>query len=210
MIDILLADDHSIVREGVRRILGTRSDLRVLAEACDGAQAVELALRLRPDLAILDLSMPRLSGIEAIAAIRRQTATRCIAFSMHETHEHVKQALRAGAAAYVVKSGRSDELLEAIDAVWSGRSHLSPSVAHHALEPMHRPRNGAASRALTAREREVLRLVAAGLSSREIAAALGISQRTIDTHRANLMAKLNTRSGPGLVRVAFQEGWLRS
>jgi len=205
---ILLADDHDIVRQGVHRIIEGCTDLHVVAQACNGEEAVQLAVELRPEVAIVDLSMPRLSGTEAIRRIRQQTPTRCIAFSMHDTQGHVTQALQAGAAAYVVKSADGSELVEAIEAVRSGRSYLSPSIAHWAVEAVARPNERAASSlgALTTREREVLQLVAEGLSSKEIAASLGVSTKTVETHRSNLMSKLNIRKASRLVRVAIQEG----
>ena len=205
---ILLADDHDIVRKGIRRIVEARADLRVVAEAENGEEAVQLAVEHRPEVAIVDLTMPRLSGMEAIRRIRQRTPTRCIAFSMHDTQGHVTQALQAGAAAYVVKSSCGSELVSAIEAVRSGRSYLSPSVAHWAVEAIAQPneRPGSNLGALTGREREVLQLVAEGLSSKEIAISLGVSTKTVETHRSNLMNKLNIRKASKLVRVAIQEG----
>ena len=204
---LLLADDHRLVREGLRRILEQRTDLCVLAEADNGEEAVQAALDHRPDLALIDLTMPRLSGVEAIRRIRRTTPTRCIAVSMHELLGHVTQALEAGAAGYVVKSAAPSELLAAIDAVRAGRSYLSPSVAHWAVDAIAHPgRATSPLRGLTGREREVLQLVAEGLTSKEIAATLGVSIKTVETHRANLMTKLEIRKASSLVRVAMQEG----
>ena len=205
---ILLADDHAIVRQGIRRIIETRPDLRVVAEAENGEEAVQLAGEHRPEVAVVDLSMPRLSGMEAIRRIRQGTPTRCIAFSMHDTQGHVTQALQAGAVAYVVKSACGEELLGAIDAVRAGRSYLSPSIAHWAVEAVAEPNGwtGSSLGALTGREREVLQLVAEGLSSKEIAISLGVSTKTVETHRSNLMNKLNIRKASKLVRVAIQEG----
>lgn len=205
---VLLADDHYIVRQGVRRIVEALPDLHVVAEACDGEEAVQLAIQRRPDVAIVDLAMPRLSGTEAIRRIRQRTATRCIAFSMHDTQAHVTHALQAGAAAYVVKSADGSELVDAIGAVRSGRSYLSPSIAHWAVAAIVQPsgRTGSSFGSLTGREREVLQLVAEGLSSKEIAVSLGVSTKTIETHRSNLMGKLNIRKASKLVRVAIQEG----
>jgi len=205
---LLLADDHRLVREGLRRILEARTDLSVLVEVENGEEAVQAALERKPDIALIDLTMPRLSGVEAIRRIRRTTSTRCIAVSMHELLGHVTQALEAGASGYVVKSAAAGELLDAIDAVRGGRSYLSPSVAHWAVDAIARPgaRGGSALRGLTGREREVLQLVAEGLSSKQIATTLGVSIKTIETHRTNLMTKLEIRKASGLVRVAMQEG----
>jgi len=209
---LLLADDHRLVREGLRRIVEARSDLRVLVEAGNGEEAVQAALERKPDLALIDLTMPRLCGVEAIRRIRRATATRCIAVSMHEQLSHVTPALEAGASGYVVKSAAPSELLSAIDAVRAGRSYLSPSIAHWAVDAIARPglRPPSALRGLTGREREVLQLVAEGLTSKEIARTLGVSIKTIETHRANLMTKLEIRKASSLVRVAMQEGLIAS
>jgi two-component system response regulator NreC len=205
---LLVADDHRLVREGIRRILEARNDLRVVVEADDGEEAVRAAVERRPDLALIDFTMPRLSGVEAIRRIRRTAAIPCITVSMHEQIGHVTQALEAGASGYVVKSAAASELLDAIDAVRAGRSYLSPSVAHWAVEAIAKPDGRPASslRGLTAREREVLQLVAEGLTSKEIGAALGVSFKTIETHRTNLMAKLEIRKASGLVRIAMREG----
>jgi DNA-binding NarL/FixJ family response regulator len=205
---ILLADDHAILCEGVRRLVAGRADLRIVAQAGDGEEAVRLGLERRPDLAIVDLSLPRLSGCEAIRRLRRGAGTRCIVLSMHETRVHVAQAFEAGASGYVVKSGAWNELLPAIDAVRAGRSYLSPVVAGFAVAAIQRPGEAAAAspRKLTDREREVLRLVAEGLSSKEIAAALGRSIKTIETHRSHIMDKLEIRKSSKLVRVAIEEG----
>lgn len=205
---LILADDHRLFREGLRLVLEQRGDLRVLGEAGDGEEAVRAVLEHKPDIALVDLAMPRLSGVEAIRRIRQATSTRCIALSMHEEFGYVMQALEAGASAYVVKSGSSSELFEAIDAVRRGRSYLSPSIAHWAVEVVAHPasRPGSRLRGLTAREREVLRLIAEGLSSKEIAKSLGVSLKTVEAHRAKLMAKLRVHRASGLVRVALQEG----
>ncbi|MDJ0864895.1 MAG: response regulator transcription factor [Myxococcota bacterium] len=198
-----------MVREGIRRILDAEPDVEVVAEASNGQEAVDRVLELQPDLALIDITMPRLSGIEAIRRIRKAGApTRCLALSMHETHAYVTQALQAGAAGYVVKSAPVGELLEAVRAARGGKSFLSPSVAHLVVEAFATPGSGPGSRIslLTDREREVLQLVAEGLSSKEIAEALGVSLKTIESHRANLMEKLNIRKTSKLVRVAIHEG----
>jgi len=205
---LILADDHRLVREGLRSILEAHSEFRVEAEADDGAEAVQAAIDHKPDVALIDLAMPRLSGIEAIRRIRRVTSVRCIAVSMHEEFGWVTQALEAGASGYVVKSAGSGELFDAIAAVRRGRSYLAPSIAHWAVDAIAHPTARPSSRLhrLTAREREVLQMVAEGKSSREIAAALRLALKTVETHRARLMAKLEVHRASGLVRVAIQEG----
>jgi DNA-binding NarL/FixJ family response regulator len=207
---LILADDHRLVREGLRLILEARGDLRVVAEAGDGEEAVRAVREHKPDIALIDLTMPRVSGSDAIRRIHRERDTRCIVVSMHEELGFVTQALEAGASGYVVKSASSTELFEAIDAVRSGRSYLSPSIAHWAVEAIAHAsaRPSSRLRGLTPREREVLRLIAEGLSSKEIAAALRVSAKTVEAHRARLMAKLKVHRASGLVRVALQEGLL--
>lgn len=206
---ILLADDHRMLRDGIRRILEASPDMAVVAEAETGEEAVRMALQSHPDVAVMDVTMPRLSGIEGIRRIRATSPrTRCLALSMHETHIQVTQALQAGASGYVVKSAGSDELVEAVRATAEGKSYLSPSIAHCVVEAISQPRDGAVSSValLSGREREVLQLIAEGMSSKEIAAALGVSLKTIETHRSNLMGKLNIRKASKLVRVAIHEG----
>lgn len=205
---LLLADDHPIVREGLRRLLETRSDFRVVAEVDNGEEAVQAALVHRPDIALIDLTMPRLCGAEAIRRIRAAVSTRCIAVSMHELIGQVRNAFEAGASGYVVKTAASVELLAALDAVRAGRTFLSPAVAHWAVDAITSV-GGQQSRkryAITSREREVLQLVAEGLSTKEIASALAVGIKTVETHRANLMTKLEIRKASGLVRVAIREG----
>jgi DNA-binding NarL/FixJ family response regulator len=207
---LLLADDHRLVREGLRRLLEARSDFRVVAEVDDGEEAVRAALARKPDIALVDLTMPRVSGAAAIRRIREAVPTRCIAVSMHELVGQVRQAFEAGASGYVVKSAAAVELISAVDAVRAGRTYLSPAVAHWAVDAMAstEPQKGRRRHAITSREREVLALVADGLSTKEIASALGVSIKTIETHRSNLMTKLEIRKASGLVRVAIQEGLL--
>ena len=206
---ILIADDHRILREGIRRILESDPALSVVADADSGEDAVRLAVEQTPDVAVIDVTMPRLGGIEAIRRICSAVPrTRCLALSMHETHFQVTQALQAGAIGYVVKSASAEELVEAVHATAQGKSYLSPSIAHCVVEALARPNGSSASLVsqLSGREREVLQLIAEGLSSKEIAAALGVSLKTIETHRSNLMGKLNIRKASKLVRVAIHEG----
>lgn len=205
---ILLADDHRIVREGVRKILEARGDLVVVAEAEDGQDAVEQATALEPDVVIVEVTLARLSGLEAIRRIRQASPrTHCLVLSQNEGHAQVTQSLRAGAISYVVKTASGSELVEAVRSTASGRSYLSPSIAHCVVDAIAQP-SGMASPVsmLTGREREVLQLIAEGLSSKEIASLLGVSLKTVDTHRCNLMGKLKIRKASKLVRVAIHEG----
>lgn len=205
---ILVADDHQIVRQGLKRLLSKRGDFDIVAEASDGEQAVELATRRQPDVVLMDISMPRLSGIDATRRIAAGGKTKVLALSMHDQQSYVEEALRAGAAGYVHKNASAEDLFSAIDAVRTGESYLSPTVTQKVVDAIARPgdRPASAVSALTQREREVLKLIADGLSSKEIAAQLGVSLKTIESHRANLMDKLDIHKVSGLVRFAVRAG----
>lgn len=222
---VLLADDHRIVREGLRRLLESREDISVVGEATNGEEAVRLVEDKRPDVVIMDISMPRLSGIDATRRICKNGAagteavsaepgqggtrrTRVLILSMHESQTYVEEVLRAGASGYVLKDSPPSDLFAAIDAVRSGDSYLSPSVTQRVVNAIARPgdRPSLAVSSLTERERQVLELIAEGLSSKEIAAKLGVSLKTIESHRANLMDKLDIHKVSGLVRFAIRAG----
>ena len=205
---ILVADDHQIVRQGLKRLLSKRDDYNVVGEACDGEQAVEIAQRKQPDVILMDISMPRLSGIDATRQIARGGRSKVLALSMHDGQSYVEEALRAGAAGYVHKNASAEDLCSAIDAVRTGESYLSPTVTQQVVDAIARPGDRASSAvsALTQREREVLKLIADGLSSKEIASKLGVSLKTIESHRANLMDKLDIHKVSGLVRFAVRAG----
>lgn len=206
---ILIADDHRIVRQGVRTLLESQLGFTVAGEAADGAEAVEAAEELAPDLVLMDICMPRLSGIEATRRIVKPgVSTRVLMLTMLEVRSYVEEALRAGAMGYVVKSAPASELTSAIEAVRSGNSYLSPAVTQQVLGSIARPSGepAAQSSALTEREREVLHLIAEGLSSREIAERIHLSSKTVETHRANLMDKLGIHKVAGLVRFAVRAG----
>jgi len=197
-----------MVREALRRVLESRGDIEVVAEASDGLEAVALSIEHAPDVAVLDLWMPLLSGQEATRRIVESgCGTRVLVLSMHESAVHVHTALGAGASAYVVKSAASRELLEALDAVSSGKGYVSPAVARHVVDTLQGCRGTANTLdALTAREREVLCMLADGLSTKEVAAQLGVSTKTAETHRASLMKKLDIHKVSALVRLAVREG----
>jgi len=206
---IVVADDHRIVREGIRKLLETREDFQVVGEASDGEEAVQMVLEKKPDVALMDIWMPRLSGIDATRRIGKQgLATKVLVLSMHESRTYVEEVLRAGAAGYIVKNAASQDLLNAIDAVCSGASYLSPTITQQVVDAIARPGDAVPSgvAALTDREREVLQLIAEGLSSKEIAAMLGVSLKTVDSHRSNLMEKLDIHKVSGLVRFAIRAG----
>lgn len=208
---ILLADDHRMVREALRRLIeGNRADLRVVAEASDGRAAVEAVREHRPDVAVLDLWMPELGGIEAARQIvEDRLGARVIILSMDDEWSRVRDALRAGVAGYIVKFAAAEQLIEAIDTVRSGRSYVSPAIADHVVRAIRDPESeqrGSPIEALTRREREVLQLVAEGLTAKEIAARLGLSAKTAEAHRSNLMTKLGIHRSAMLVRLAIREG----
>ena len=208
MIRVLLADDHAMVREALRRVIESSGDFCIVAEAGDGIEAVALAKEHAPDVAVLDLWMPLLSGQEATRAIvASDCGTRVLVLSMHEADTHVRSALEAGASGYVVKSAVSRELIEALTAVFAGQAYVSPAVARHVVDAAS-GRDGSRGPLglLTAREREVLSMLADGLSSKEIAARLGVSTKTTESHRASVMRKLDVHKVSSLVRVAVREG----
>jgi DNA-binding NarL/FixJ family response regulator len=206
---IVVADDHPIVREGIRKLLEMREDFEVVGEASDGEEAVRVVLEKRPDVALMDINMPVKSGVEATRLLgERGASTKVLVLSMLDGRSQVEDVLRAGAAGYVVKSAPPEDLFAAIDAVRAGRPYLSGQVTQQVVEAIASPaepeRAGLA--ALTDREREVLGLIAEGRSSKEIAAALGVSLKTVDSHRSNLMEKLDIHKVAGLVRFAIRSG----
>lgn len=206
---IVVADDHKIVREGLVKLLEGRPDFTVIGEASDGEEAVQMVLEKQPDVVIMDIWMPRLSGIDATRRIgKRGSQAKILVLSMHESRTYVEEVLRAGASGYIVKNSASTDLLQAIDAVRSGASYLSPAITQQVVDAIARPGDSSPSGVamLTDREREVLQLIAEGLSSKEIASMLGVSLKTVDSHRSNLMEKLDIHKVSGLVRFAIRAG----
>jgi DNA-binding NarL/FixJ family response regulator len=217
VIRVLLADDHTIVREGVRLCLEAMGDIEVVAEAEDGQMAVQLANQLRPDVAVVDLTMPRLNGVEAIRQIRRDLPeTEVVVLSVHDSEPYVVQALRAGAAGYVLKRNAATELAAAIRAAHDGQAYLHPSIARRVLDDylsrIHSSEDAAAEphERLTPREREVLQLAAEGHSTRAIAGLLCLSTKTVEHHRASLMTKLGLHGQTELVKYAIRAGLVTS
>lgn len=207
-IRVLLADDHAVMREGLRVLLSASSDIIVVGEAATGNEAVRQAQLLSPDVIVMDISMPELNGIEAARMIHAKFPTiRVIILSMHSTIEHVYRALKAGAAGYLLKESAGDEVIAAIRAVHEGRQYLSPVIAM----PAH-GMNAAAALALSpidrlsARERQVLQLVVEGHSSSEIAHLVKLSPKSVDTYRSRLMKKLELSDVPSLVKFALEHG----
>jgi DNA-binding NarL/FixJ family response regulator len=215
---VLLADDHDILRDGLRALLNMASDVVVAGEARSGGEAVTEAVRLRPQVVLMDISMPELDGVEACRRLRQQVPeARVLFLTMHESEEYFFRALHAGAAGYIVKRTAAADLLAAVRAVARGESFLSPSVAH-ALVSEYAERGARPSAtgahdptrdsydSLTGREREVLQLVGEGNTNQEIADRLGISIKTVQTHRAAVMEKLGLRDVTHLVRYAVRRG----
>jgi DNA-binding NarL/FixJ family response regulator len=208
---VLLADDHTLVRAGVRRILEGDPRFVVVGEAADGGQALEALRRAPADVLVLDLSMPGTDGFEVLAAAREaRPALKILVLSMHANAEVVARAVREGADGYLLKDSAVQELVAAIEAVMGGRRHFAPAIQRTMSELLGAPSPASPLALLTEREREVLRLVAEGLSSKEIGARLDISARTVETHRSNLMRKLELNSVARLTQFAIRAGLLRS
>ena len=209
-ISILLADDHQVVREGLRALLDAEEDFRVVGEAADGRTTVQMAEEMQPDILVLDLIMPALGGLEATRQIARACPnTKIIVLSMHSDEAYVLEALKNGARSYVLKSSPGEELIRAIRKVWAGERYLGPPLTARAIDAYVSQIRDADSdpyHTMTAREREVLHLSAEGLTSSEIADQLSLSHRTVESHRANVMSKLNLHSKTELIRYAFKRG----
>jgi DNA-binding NarL/FixJ family response regulator len=207
---ILLADDHAVVRHGLRLVLDAEPDLEVVAEASDGHEAVELGLGEDVDLAVLDVTMPRLTGIQAARELsRRRPELRLLILSMHDNERYFFEALRAGASGYVLKSVADRDLVEACRAVMRGEPFLYPGAVTALIrDHLERARDGEAVPAdpLTPRESEIVKLIAEGHTSREIAELLVISEKTVDRHRANVLEKLGMRDRVDLTRYAIRRG----
>src|SRR5437762_14115561 len=205
-IRILIADDHAIVAEGLKHLVEAQSDLEVVATVGDGRAAVHAARETEPDVVLMDLSMPELNGADAARAIiDERPACKVIVLSMYAEREYVRRALKAGATGYVVKRSAAKELVEAIRAVHAGQRYLSPRVADVVINDYAEERDDPLAR-LSAREREVLQLLAEGRTGAEIAQRLSLSQKTVETYRARLVEKLGIRDVAGLVRFAIQRG----
>jgi DNA-binding NarL/FixJ family response regulator len=207
-IRILLADDHRMVRHGLRLMLDEEPDLQVVAEADDGAEAVRRAREPDVDLAVLDVAMPRLTGIQAARELTAQRPDlRVLVLSMHDNEQFFFEALRAGASGYVLKSAAHDDLVAACRAVMRGEPFIYPgAVAALVREILERDRDDVPDDPLTPRESEVVKLIAEGLTSREIAELLVISEKTVERHRANVLEKLGLRDRVALTRYAIRRG----
>lgn len=206
-ITVLLADDHAMMRDGLKALLMSLPDIRVVAEVANGREAVRQAEALKPDVVIMDISMPDMNGVEAARLVlARCPATRVVMLSMHSSSEHVHRALQAGASGYLLKESAADEMEAAVRAAQAGRRYLSRGIP--AFETAGRGQPGSASplESLSARERQVLQLVVEGHSSSEIAALVHLSPKSVETYRSRLMKKLGVRDLPSLVKFAVEHG----
>ena len=211
---IILADDHFLFRQGLKKIIEAEPGLEVVGEAGDGLELLGLLNTLTPDVIILDLSMPNLRGLEAIPEIKtRLPEVKILVLTMHKDRDYLRQAISAGADSYLVKEDADPDLFSAIKAIRQGKLYVSPNLSGDLMDDwaeLCRKKTGetSAPEILTLREKQVLKLIAEGKSTREIAASLSISSRTAEVHRANIMRKLNARKIADLVKFAIQKGYL--
>jgi len=210
-IKVLLAEDHTIVRQGIRSLLEPQMDIEVIGEAEDGLDAVKKTEELRPDVVIMDISMPKLNGIDATRLIKKNVPnTKVLVLTMHELQEYVEQILRAGASGYLIKKTAMSELINAIRAVNQGLSFLSPSVSKMMVDKFRKTMDATIKEEpITARERQILQLIAEGHTNKEIAKILSLSVRTVETHRTHIMRKLNIHDVAGLTKYAIQKGFIQ-
>ena len=202
-IRVLLADDHALLREGLRALLSSIEDVEIVAEVANGREAVRRALELVPDVVLMDIGMPDMNGVEATAQlVAKLPSVRIIVLSMHGDAEHVQRALKGGAAGYLLKESAAAEVVAAVRAVHLGREYFSPAVVRHAR----RRAAGTPLERLSSRERQVLQLVAEGRTSAEIAALVHLSPKSIDTYRSRLMRKLGVEDIAALVKFAIRHG----
>jgi len=208
---VVIAEDHTILREGLRALLSTNSGLEIVGEAEDGLEAIRAAVRLTPDIILLDLSMPRMNGLEAMLEIRKQCPeTKILVLTVHKDEEYILASLNAGAEGYVLKDATHKELNLAVESVLQGKTYLSPGISGKIVRGYLDGKGGSAYGSpwdtLTKREREVLKLVAEGYKNKEIADYLCISIKTVEKHRGNLMSKLGLHSVPSLIAFAAEKG----
>lgn len=205
-IRLLIADDHVLVRAGIRALLEKQPNMKVVAEASNGREAIAMTSQFQPDVVLIDISMPDISGLEAIRHFTRDFPDiHSLVFSMHEDEEHVWHALQAGASGYLVKGASLSELDLAINAVARGETYLSPGISRHVIRQyVERTRAPGSIDNLTVRQREILRLIAEGKTTKQMALLLQISVKTVETHRAQLMKRLNVSDVAGLVKHALR------
>lgn len=210
---ILLADDHAVLRDGLRALVNAQADMEVVGEANNGRTASEKALELRPDVTIMDVSMPELNGIQATEIVKRECPeTKVLALTAYKDKAYLDQLLKVGASGYMLKLSAAEDLIQAIRSVASGEVYLDKEMSDKITDSYVRTRlqrGTSRQRELTDREEEVLRSIAQGYSNKEIAAQLGISVKTVESHKSNLMEKLQLTSRTDIVRYAVRRGWLQ-
>jgi DNA-binding NarL/FixJ family response regulator len=209
---ILLADDHKVMREGLRMVLAREPNMEVVGEANNGAEAISLTEQLRPDIVVMDVSMPEINGLKATEALAASSPeTKILILTRHGDASYVQRLLQAGANGYVLKQSAAEELVRAIRRVVAGQKYLDPAVTDQIIGTMGVGTGSgrAAHGHLSRREQDVLRFVALGFLSKEIAAQLGISIKTVETHKSNAMVKTGLKNRIGIVRYAMLQGWLR-
>jgi DNA-binding NarL/FixJ family response regulator len=211
-IRVLVVDDHAIVREGICSLLARHKDIQIIGQANDGQRALEMVNQMSPDIVLMDIQMPGMSGLDATREIhKRFPSTRILVLTQYENKEYVLPLLRAGAVGYIPKSARANELLDAIRTVYTEGAYLPPRITQTVVTMLSESSTMPADAPpLTEREIQVLRLVAEGLNSREIAERLNISVKTVDTHRANIMEKLQVHNTAELIKVAIQKGLVKT
>lgn len=208
-IELLIADDHTLLRDGMRALLESSERIKVVAEANDGIEVMELLKKHQPDIVLMDIGMPRMNGLDATKLITQNySETRVLILSMHANEEYALRALRAGAAGYILKEARKQELLHAIETVAAGGTYLTPKVSRHVIDNYVQSvgSNKSPLEKLTPRQRETLKLIAEGRSNKEIASMLDLSIKTVETHRTQLMERLDIHDVAGLVRFAIKSG----
>jgi DNA-binding NarL/FixJ family response regulator len=208
---LLVADDHKIFRQGIKKLLDEESDMSIVGEAADGREAVQKATELKPDVILMDIAMANLNGLEATKKIKKVLpSARVIMLTMHKNEEYILQSFQAGASGYILKEGAVEELVSAIRSIYQDKSFLSPTISKTLIDAYLRKMETGKTETpfdlLTDREREVLQLIAEGYTNREVAKALFISVKTVEAHRAHIMQKLNIHDIAKLVKYAIQKG----
>jgi DNA-binding NarL/FixJ family response regulator len=212
VIRVVLADDHALVRQGIRSLLEKLDDIEVVGEASDGREALVLSKTTQPDIVFMDIAMPGLNGLEAVTRMKKECPTaRVIMLSMHAGEEYFQQALDSGAAGYLLKDADRMELELAVRTVIRGDIYLTPAVAKYAVVAYRQRKEGGQGplACLSSRQKEILQLIAEGYANKEIAQRLDLSPRTVETHRAELMERLDIRDVPGLVKMALRTGLIK-
>lgn len=208
---LLIADDHGIMRSGLHLLLNRQVDMEVIAEAADGVEAVQMALRVRPDICVVDVAMPRMTGLQATVEIRAQAPEiSVLVLSMHDDERYLFEALQAGAAGYVLKREADQALVEAVRAVSRGEPFMTNAAEASLVREWMADDSSGPAEPLTPREREVLKLIAEAFTNREIGAILHLAEKTVESHRANLMRKLGMRDRVELVRYAIRRGLIEA